>query len=130
MAEERKRTLFDELASRVSAVVARAPFFALCATFILGWLIGLPIAGWKSDIYHLLLNSPTTALTFLLVALLQNSTARFENSVNLKLNAMAAALADFMDAQARVLDPDRCAALSSDAAELRKAMGSEETVGA
>jgi low affinity Fe/Cu permease len=130
MGQKRKRTLFDDIASRVSAVVARAPFFALCAALILGWLIGLPIAGWKSDIYHLLLNSPTTAITFLLVALLQNSSARFETSVNLKLNAIAGALADFMDAQAEVMDSDRCEALSHDARQLRRALGSEDTVGA
>lgn len=129
MAEQRERTLFDDVASRVGAVVARAPFFALCATFVLGWLIGLPFAGWKSDIYHLLLNSPTTAITFLLVALLQNSTARFENSVNMKLNALAGAVGDLMDALADTLDTDDCDALRDDAHELRDAVGSEDEVG-
>lgn len=130
MAEQRERTLFDDAASRVGAVVARAPFFALCATFVLGWLIGLPFAGWKSDIYHLFLNSPTTAITFLLVALLQNSTARFENSVNIKLNALAGAVGDLMDAMAETLDTDDCDALRDDAHELRDAVGTEDQVGA
>ena len=130
MGETKERTLFDDLASKVSALVARAPFFALCAVFVLGWLGGLPFAGWKSDIYHLFLNSPTTALTFLLVALLQNSTSRFETSVNLKLNAMANALGDLMEAQAQTLATDECDALREDARELREAHGSEDTVGA
>lgn len=131
MAEQRERTLFDNGAARVSALVARAPFFALCASIVLLWLVGLPFAGWKSDIYHLLLNSPTTALTFLLVALLQNSQARFENSVSLKLNALSGAVADLMDAMAETLDDtDDCDALRGDAHQLRAAVGTEESLGA
>jgi low affinity Fe/Cu permease len=130
MAEQRERTLFDDLASRVGGVVARAPFFALCATFVLGWLIALPFVGWKSELAHLLLNSPTTAITFLLVALLQNSSARFENSVNIKLNALAGAVGDLMDAMAETLDTDDCDALRDDAHQLRDAVGTEDEVGA
>lgn len=130
MAEQRERTLFDDIASRVSAVVARAPFFVLCLTFVVGWLIALPFVGWKNELAHLLLNSPTTALTCLLVALLQNSQARFENSVNLKLNAMAGAVADLMDAMAETLATADCDALRHDAGQLREAVGTEESLGA
>lgn len=127
---DKDRTPFDSLASRVSTTVSRAPFFALCALFILGWLIGLPFAGWKNDIYHLLLNSPTTAITFLLVAVGANTQARFEKASNLKLNAMAEAQADLMEAVADTLQGDASSNLRADAKQLREASGTEDTVGA
>jgi low affinity Fe/Cu permease len=55
--------------------------------FIALWL---PIAG------QLLFQTVTAAVTFLLVALLQNSQRRNEEAVNLKLNAIAQGIADLM----------------------------------
>lgn len=109
--------LFDRFADWATTVVSRAPFFSLCAALVIGWCIGLPFAGPKNQLYHLLLNSPTTAITFLLVALLENAQARFEKSTNKKLNAIADYLADISD------DPDH-------AAELRKAVGIEKEMAA
>jgi low affinity Fe/Cu permease len=68
--------LFDRFASAAGRHVARAWFFGVCASFVLLWVAGLPFFGWRNDLYHLMLNSPTTAITFLLVALLQNSQER------------------------------------------------------
>lgn len=117
--------LFDRFASSASTFVARAPFFACCLLLVVGWLIGLPIAGPTNQLYHLLLNSPTTAITFLLVALVQNGQARFEKSTNAKLNA----LADFQADLARRLFPDD-PEMARHIAELREAVGIEESVSA
>ncbi|MDQ1552114.1 MAG: hypothetical protein QOD50_1536, partial [Actinomycetota bacterium] len=58
----------------------------------------------------------TTIITFLLVALLQNTQERSNNAVQGKLNAIADSLADLMQAQG----------LDKDAAELRSAVGLED----
>jgi low affinity Fe/Cu permease len=83
---------FDRVADIVSEHVARATFFAFCFVLVVGWLAGLPIAGWKNDIYHLLLNSPTTAITFLLVALLHNTQHRAERALHRKLDLILRAV--------------------------------------
>lgn len=81
--------LFDKIAEGVATIVARAPFFGLCALFVGLWSLGLVHSGWRtSDLYHLILNSPTTAITFLLVALFQNTTKRHEDALHKKLDAV------------------------------------------
>jgi low affinity Fe/Cu permease len=61
-------------------------------------------------------NAATTIITFLLVALLQNSQQRADLAVQHKLNAIADALADLMDFYEEDDDQD----------ELRAAVGLEE----
>lgn len=80
---------FDAFADRVAHVWSQGWWFAICAAFILGWIVGL-VAGhrWTDDVYHLWLNSPTTALTFLGVFLLHNVQTRFEKATNERLAAI------------------------------------------
>src|SRR4051812_40427558 len=85
--------VFDKFAEAVNKFVSGAWFFALGFFLVLAWLIGLPIAGPTNQLYHLVLNSPTTAITFLLVPILLNSQSRNEKAMNAKLNAIADALA-------------------------------------
>jgi len=111
---------FDKFAEAASTFVSKAPFFSFCLAIVVGWLIGLPFAGPSNQLYHLVLNSPTTAITFLLVALLENSTHRFEKTTNQKLNALANAMADLMD---------EFEGMETDQRELRDAVGLEERMG-
>lgn len=83
---------FDKFADWVAEKVASAYFFAFCLALVTLWLIGLPIAGFSNDLYHLLLNSPTTAITFLLVAVSGNDQHRFEKAVNERLEALMEAI--------------------------------------
>ena len=48
------------------------------------------------DTYQLLINTPTTIITFLLVALLQNTQRRAERAFHKKLDALADGMADLM----------------------------------
>src|SRR4051794_19484139 len=121
---------FDRLASAVGRFVSHAPFFAACLGFVLIWAALLPTQGWNNQIWHLWLNSPTTSITFLLVALLQNTQARFEKATNEKLNAIADALADLMDHQASKSEGQSADRLRSDVGDLKRAVGIEEDVGA
>ena len=73
------------------------------------------------DTWQLVINTATTIVTFLLVALLQNSQRRNELAMNAKLDALADGLADLMEGIA----PEN-AKLQSDMRELRTAVGIEK----
>lgn len=108
--------LFDRFASWSNAVVSRAPFFAFCVALVVIWAPTYWLFG-DVDSWQLLINSTTTVITFLLVALIQNSAYRSDLATQHKLNAIADALATVMEQ-----DPD----LDADVAELRAAVGIEE----
>jgi low affinity Fe/Cu permease len=80
------------------------------------------------DTYQLIINTPTTIITFLLVALLQNTQKRGEEALQRKLDAVADGLADLMEHFAANEDPERREAkedLSGDIEDLRAAVGLE-----
>ena len=52
------------------------------------------------DTWQLIINTITTIVTFLLMALLQNTQKRADEAVQHKLNAVADGLADLMEALA------------------------------
>jgi low affinity Fe/Cu permease len=86
---------FDRLATAASGFASRAVFFTMCLLIVVLWLPTYFVFG-SVDTWQLLINTLTTIVTFLLVALLQNSQRRSENAVHQKLNAIADGLADLM----------------------------------
>lgn len=89
---------FDRFADRVADVWSRPWWFTACAGFVVGWVIGLAFGRhYSSDVYHLWLNSPTTALTFLGVFLLHNSQKRFEDATNRRLQELLEKLSGASD---------------------------------
>jgi low affinity Fe/Cu permease len=117
---------FDRFAGWVATQVARAPFFAFCVLLIVAWAPSLPLFGGDVNVWQLTLNSPTTAITFLLVALLQNTTSRADRASQSKLNAIADSMADLLEELAAG-DGAR-PSLAEDARELREAVGLEDRV--
>ena|SRR5438874_4710581 len=93
-----RRNRFDEFAERATRVASGAPFFLSCAVLIVLWLPTMIFMKMESS--QLLIQTLTAIVTFLLVALLQNSQRRNEEAVNLKLNAIAQGIAALMRAQA------------------------------
>ena len=113
--------VFDRFASTASSFASRAPFFAACVALIVVWAPSYFL--FPLDTWQLIINTATTIITFLLVALLQNSQTRSDHAIPHKLNALANGLDDLMDAQAtRNQDAD----LRQDLIELRLAVGLEE----
>src|SRR5438309_5438816 len=108
---------FDRFAGHASHVASRAPFFAACVLLILVWAPTL--AFLKFDTWQLLINTATTIITFLMVALLQNSQTRNDQATQHKLNAIADGLADLMTCFADEHD------LHRDIQELKLAVGLE-----
>ena len=89
-------SLFDRFATYTSERVSKAWFFGLCAVLVLIWVPTFWL--WPSiDGWALVINTFTSTITFLLVALLQNTETRAENATQRKLNAIADALADLMN---------------------------------
>jgi low affinity Fe/Cu permease len=121
---------FDRFAGKASEIVSRAPFFAFCLALVGLWLIEGIVRvmtdgpeSFLGDTYQLQINTTTTIITFLLVALLQNSQTRSDRAVQQKLNAIADGLADLMDHQAERADDED---LRRDIRELRDAVGLEK----
>ena len=74
------------------------------------------------DTWQLIINTATTIVTFLLVALLQNAARRSDRAVHQKLDALADGMADLMDYQVNGDTTD----LQRDIAELKQAVGLEQ----
>lgn len=125
---------FDRFAGATGNLVSRAPFFALSVLLVLAWLIegAMKIAAtgrfgaFLDETYQLQINTLTTIVTFLLVALLQNTQTRADNAVQHKLNALADGMADLME---RIAERDDDPELREDLRELRAAVGLEEREG-
>ena len=118
--EVRRSGTFDRFAERASDIVSEAVFFLACVLLVAVWVPSYFV--FRSvDTWQLVINTATTIVTFLLVALLQNSQRRNELAMNAKLDALADGLADLMEGIA----PDN-AKLQSDMRELRTAVGIEK----
>jgi low affinity Fe/Cu permease len=106
---------FDRFASTVASFASRAWFFTLCIMLVVIWA---PTYVWFTiDTWQLIINTATTIITFLMVALLQNTQTRADAAVQHKLNAIAAAIAE-------MVEHDGMDASVSE--ELRLAVGLEE----
>ena len=113
---------FDRFAVTASEFVSKPWFFALCVLLILVWAPSFLL--FKTvDTWQLIINTATTIITFLLVALLQNTQQRADHATQHKLNAIADGLADLMRSLAK--DHSQSEALEKDLMELRKAVGLE-----
>ena len=113
---------FDRFAGMASLVAGRAAFFAFCVLLIVVWAPSILLLR-DVDTWQLIINTATTIITFLMVALLQNSQTRNDQAVHHKLNAIADGLSDLM-VQLESGLPDRD--VKQDIRELRAAIGLEE----
>lgn len=106
---------FDRFAEKASKISSRAWFFCFCVLLVVLWAPSILILR-NIDTWQLIINTLTTIVTFLMVALLQNSQTRGEHALQHKLNAIADMLADLAEDHG----------LKEDAAELRASVGLEE----
>jgi low affinity Fe/Cu permease len=118
------RTTFDHFAERASDVVSGAAFFAISLVVVVLWLPTIFVFE-TVDTWQLVINTVTSVLAFLLVALLQNSERRGDRATREKLDVLSAAVADLLDLQ---LDRGDREAIARRAAELREAIGIEERI--
>jgi low affinity Fe/Cu permease len=112
---------FDRFAERSSDIASKAPFFLVCVLVVILWLPTIVFMSVNS--WQLVIGTITSIVTLLLVALLQNAQTRNTLAINLKLDALAEALADVMRHQSGE-DSD----LHDDIRELEQAVGLESRV--
>jgi len=110
---------FDRFATRASDFASRATFFLLCVLLVVVWLPSYFLLA-SLDTWQLIINTLTTIVTFLLVALLQNSQRRNDTATQQKLNALAAGVADLITLLRDDPDAQRLRT------ELRDAVGLED----
>lgn len=87
---------FDRFADWTAERVARPWFFMACVLSVMVWAAFGPPAGW-SDTHQLIINTGTTVVTFLLVALLHNAQTRFEKRVDRRFEELLRAMPDAED---------------------------------
>ena len=119
------RPWFDRFAAATSAFASTSKFFVVCVLMVLLWAPSRPLFG-SADSWQLVINTGTTIVTFLLVALLQNSSHRADLALQQKLNAVADGLADLMEHVAQQSAAGACEHLVSDVHDLRASVGLEE----
>lgn len=105
---------FDHFADGASRIASRAWFFCFCVLLVVLWAPSI-IFLRDIDTWQLIINTLTTIVTFLMVALLQNSQTRADQALQHKLNAIADMLAHLAENEG----------LDSEARELRDAVGIE-----
>jgi low affinity Fe/Cu permease len=114
---------FDRFAGHASDLLGRATFFTFCVVLVLLWAPTFFLLH-NVNTWQLIINTITTIITFLMVALLQNSQTRNDLAVQHKLNAIAKGLADLMAFESDDRSPKED--LAQDLAELADAVGLEE----
>jgi low affinity Fe/Cu permease len=114
---------FDRFAGYTSDILGRAVFFTFCVALVVLWAPTIFLLHGNVDTWQLIINTVTTIITFLMVALLQNSQTRSDHALQHKLNAIAKGLADLMAFEINKND-DR--GLAEDLTELADAVGLEE----
>ena len=113
--------VFDRFAGGAAHIASRALFFVFCVLLITIWAPSILLIR-DVDTWQLIINTATTIITFLMVALLQNSQTRSDQAVQHKLNAIADGLSDLM---VHLADNTEERDLERDVIELRDAVGLE-----
>jgi low affinity Fe/Cu permease len=122
--QRRGRTAFDRFAEAISDLASGAAFFTACLIVVVLWFPTIVVFS-SVDTWQLVINTATSVLAFLLVALLQNSERRTDRATAEKLDALSAAIADLLDLALQNGDRE---AIAKRAAELREAIGLEERI--
>ena len=115
--------MFERFATHAARFASRPWFFALCLGLVVVWAPSYFVVG-SLDTWQLIINTITTIVTFLLVALLQNTQTRADRATQDKLNALASGLSELMTHIADIHDRE---SLRDDVAELKAAVGLEDT---
>jgi low affinity Fe/Cu permease len=92
------RSRFDRFAEFSAAFVSRAVFFTAAFAIVVVWM-PLIVVFESIDTWQLVLNTMTSVVAFLLIALLQNTERRNDRALHRKLDALAKALAESMACQ-------------------------------
>jgi low affinity Fe/Cu permease len=116
-------TPFDRFAETASQFVSKGLFFTIAVVVVAIWMPTIFLFG-SVDTWQLVINTLTSVLAFLLIALLQNSERRYDHALHHKVDVLAQALATVMRHQ---VEADS-AAVRRSIDELNAAIGLERKV--
>ena len=118
-----EQSTFDRFAEAASRFVSEAAFFIISLVAVVVWL---PTIALFHDVntWQLVINTATSILAFLLVALLQNSERRYDRALHRKVDAVARGLVTLMEHPGEA-DPDK---IERSIAELCSAIGMEQRI--
>jgi len=108
---------FDRFAEAVSRFASQGVFFTAAVVVVVLWLPTILFIS-SVDTWQLVINTLTSVLAFLLIALLQNSERRYDDALHRKIDAIASSLADLMEH----LDEREGDALREDVDSLRESI--------
>jgi low affinity Fe/Cu permease len=114
---------FDRFAEAVSRFVSHGVFFTAAVVVVLIWMPTIFLID-DIDTWQLVINTLTSVLAFLLIALLQNSERRYDKALHRKIDAIATGLADLME-NLDERDPEET---RRDAERLRESVGLERRI--
>ncbi len=117
--DEEGRSRFDDFAEAVAHIYGKSYAFLIAMLIVLVWAVAGPAMQFK-DTWHLIINTPTTIVTFFGVFLIQNQQWRDGRALHKKINAIADVLGDYFDGQP---------GMERHVRELKKAVGLEEREG-
>jgi low affinity Fe/Cu permease len=109
---------FDDFADRASAFVSRPAFFTISLAAVAVWIPTIAVIR-SVDTWQLVINTVTSVLAFLLVALLQNSERRSDHALHAKIDSLSEAVVALACYQ---LDSER-ESLEREVARLRSTAG-------
>lgn len=118
-------SIFDRFAERAARFVSRPVFFTFCVLMVIVWAPSIVFIH-DIDLWQLIINTATTIITFLMVALLENANSRTNVATQHKLNAIAKAQADTMRFLAENASPSYKPEIMEDVRELEAAVGLEQ----
>jgi low affinity Fe/Cu permease len=95
---EQRRGRFDRFAEMTAAFVGRAAFFATSLVVVVLWM-PLIVVFESVDTWQLVINTATSVIAFLLIALLTNTERRSDRALHRKLDVLAVAIAKLMESQ-------------------------------
>jgi low affinity Fe/Cu permease len=116
-------TAFDRFAEATSRFVSEAAFFIISLVAVVVWLPTI-VLFHDVNTWQLVINTATSILAFLLVALLQNSERRYDRALHHKVDALARGLVTLMEHQGEA-DSDE---IERSIAELCSAIGIEQRI--
>src|SRR5215216_1919653 len=95
-ATQSRSSFIGALSGMQPEVVSQGIFFTAAVIVVLLWLPTILFIS-SIDTGQLVINTLTSVLAFLLIALLQNSERRYDDALHRKIDTIAAGLADLME---------------------------------
>ena len=95
-ATQSRSSFIGALSGMQPEVVSQGIFFTAAVIVVLLWLPTILFIS-SIDTWQLVINTLTSVLAFLLIALLQNSERRYDDALHRKIDTIAAGLADLME---------------------------------